>query len=274
MKYRGHAIGIVLLAGALAACSSSASKSAAPGGSSTTARQPTTTVPAHCVSPDTGTPVATRVPGIASDWTLTSFDDAKIRMHWFPAPTATAAHPEPTILMGPGWGESGDTNTTTVGLFGSVGIGSLNHDGYNVLTWDPRGFGKSTGTVETDSANFEGRDVEKMLDWVATQPIAQLDGPTDPRVGMAGGSYGGGIQLIVAAEDCRVDAIVPMIAWHSLVTSLDKANTPKTGWGGLLTSATAGRSVNPHITSANTASQTTGVISGDDLFWFESAWAG
>ena len=40
---------------------------------------------------------------------------------------------------------------------------------------------------------------------------------------MVGGSYGGGIQLVTAATDCRVDAIVPTIAWHSLATSLDKA---------------------------------------------------
>ena len=33
--------------------------------------------------------------------------------------------PEPTVLMGPGWGQAGDTNTQTVGLFGSLGIGTL-----------------------------------------------------------------------------------------------------------------------------------------------------
>ena len=33
---------------------------------------------------------------------------------------------------------------------------------------------------------------------------------------MVGGSYGGGIQIVTAAIDCRVDAIVPIIAWHSL----------------------------------------------------------
>ena len=43
---------------------------------------------------------------------------------------------------------------------------------------------------------FEAKDVQWMLDWVATQPGVRLDGPGDPRVGMAGGSYGGGIQLI------------------------------------------------------------------------------
>ena len=62
---------------------------------------------------------------------------------------------------------------------------------------------------------------------------------------MVGGSYGGGIQLVTAATDCRVDAIVPTIAWHSLVTSLDKADTVKIGWSDLLTSLSARRPRRP-----------------------------
>ncbi|MCU1465758.1 MAG: X-Pro dipeptidyl-peptidase family [Actinomycetia bacterium] len=189
-------------------------------------------------------------------------------MHWFRALGASAAHPAPSVLMGPGWGQAGDTNTSGVGLFGSLGIGELQKAGYNVLTWDPRGFGQSTGTVETDSADFEGRDVEKMLDWLTTQPGVLLDGPRDPRVGMAGGSYGGGIQLIAAAIDCRVDAITPMIAWHSLTTSLYKAQTPKNGWSGLLTAVTKGRSVDPHIPHAYQVSITTEILGADDRAWF------
>jgi ABC-2 type transport system ATP-binding protein len=262
--------GIALLVALFgAACSSSAAKSTPAASSSTTPSPTTAPTPGPCKPPNAGGPVAvSNVPGVASDLTLTSFDGAKIRMHWFPAPTASAAQPLPTVLMGPGWGQAGDTNTTAVGLFGSLGIGALQKAGYNVLTWDPRGFGLSTGTVETDSADFEGRDVEKMLDWVATQKGVLLDGPRDPRVGMAGGSYGGGIQFIAAAIDCRVDAITPMIAWHSLTTSLLKADTPKNGWSGLLTTVTKGRKVDPHIPHAYQSSVTTGIIDADDRAWF------
>jgi ABC-2 type transport system ATP-binding protein len=259
----------LLVALGSAACSSSASKAAPTASSSTTPAPTTAPRPGPCNPPNAGGPVAvTKVPGVASDLTLTSFDGAKIRLHWFPAPGASAAQPLPTVLMGPGWGSPGDTNTKAIGLFGSLGIGALQKAGYNVLTWDPRGFGQSTGTVETDSADFEGRDVEKMLDWVATQKEVLLDGPRDPRVGMAGGSYGGGIQLIAAAIDCRVDAITPMIAWHSLTTSLFKADTPKNGWSGLLTTVTKGRTVDPHIPHAYQASITTGIIDADDRAWF------
>ena len=54
---------------------------------------------------------------------------------------------------------------------------------------------------------------------------------------MVGASYGGGIQLVTAAIDKRVDAIVPTIAWNNLNTSLYKSGAPKTSWGALLTAA-------------------------------------
>ncbi len=203
---------------------------------------------------------------------MTSFDGTRIRVHWFPNPHATAAAPRPTILKGPGWSSPGDTDTKTRGngLFGDVNIANLWAAGYNVLTWDPRGFGKSDGVVSSDAPDIEGRDVQVLLDWVAAQPKVQLDGPGDPRVGMVGGSYGGGIQLVVAAIDCRVDAIVPTIAWHSLTTSLYKAQTVKQGWGDLLYSSAKGRRLDPHITSAHDRGDATGTIDAADVAWFAS----
>jgi ABC-2 type transport system ATP-binding protein len=257
----------LLFVGALAACSSSAPKSDAPTSSSSTT--PSRATPAACSPPAApASVVTTKVTGVASDWDLSSFDGTKIRLHWFPAPRASAARRAPTVFMGPGWGLAGDTNTSGAAIFGAASIGSLWQSGYNVLTWDPRGFGQSGGTVEVDSAQFEGRDVQRLIDWVATQPVAQRDGRNDPRMGMVGGSYGGGIQLIAASLDCRIDAIVPEVAWHSLTTSLYKANTPKNGWSEILVGLTRGRSVDPHIPHAYEASITTGVIDQDDRTWF------
>src|SRR2546423_85420 len=79
---------------------------------------------------------------------------------------------------GPGSSTSGDTQTqgTSAGaLFGVPGIANFIDHGYNVLTWDPRGFGQSGGTVEIDDPRYEVRDVQALIDWVAKQPEAQLD---------------------------------------------------------------------------------------------------
>jgi ABC-2 type transport system ATP-binding protein len=180
-----------------------------------------------------------RLPYVRSDYDLTSFDGTTIRIHWFPDPLGPAGRSHPTVLMGPGWGSSGDTDTSQAGIQGALSIAQLWHGGFNVLTWDPRGFGHSGGEAEVDSPNDEGRDVSAMLNWVAQQADVQLDQPGVPRVGMVGESYGGGVQFAAAERDCRIDAIAPTIAWHSLGTSLDKNQTPKTGWGNILSSVSS-----------------------------------
>jgi ABC-2 type transport system ATP-binding protein len=159
---------------------------------------------------------------LARDDSITSFDGTRIVLSFFGAEGLQPGQKAPTVLVGPGWGVPRDTdeNSQTVAAFGAVGLGPLRAAGYNVLTWDPRGFGQSGGTVEADSPDFEARDASALISYVARQPEAQLDKAGDPRVGMAGASYGGGIQLVTAAIDRRVDAITPDIAWNSLVTIL------------------------------------------------------
>src|SRR5829696_8981083 len=75
----------------------------------------------------------------ARDFTVRSFDQTPINAHFFPANGEKA----PTVLVGPGWSMAGETdqNSTSEELFGGVGLGALRKAGYNVLTWDPRGFG-------------------------------------------------------------------------------------------------------------------------------------
>ncbi len=219
----------------------------------------------RCTVKRTAPPAVVPVPGVPGDYTMTSFDGAQIRLHWYPLDRRA-----PVVLNGPGWGQAGATRDSGTGLFGDTPLAKLQQEGYHVLTWDPRGFGKSTGTITVDAANREGRDVRRMLDWLATQKDVRLDAPGDPRVGMVGGSYGGGIQLVTAATDCRVDAIVPTIAWNSLATSLDKSDTVKIGWSNTLYGAAAGRSLDPHITAAYQEGQADGVISPANRAWFVS----
>ena len=112
-------------------------------------------------------------------------------------------------------------------------MGTLLKNGYNVVTWDPRGEWSSGGILQIDHPEFEGKDMQAIISWVAQQPEAAFDlgSTTDPQIGMVGISYGGGIQLVTAAIDDRVDAIVPTIAWNNLNTALAKNGAPKTSWG-------------------------------------------
>jgi ABC-2 type transport system ATP-binding protein len=162
----------------------------------------------------------------ARDVVVTSFDGTRIVAHFY---DAAVPGPAPTVLVGPGYGKAGN-NSPTLDLSDIIGTATLRQHGYNVLTWDPRGFGGSSGSVTFDSPAAEARDVSALIDYVAAQPDAVLDAPGDPRIGMSGFSYGGAIQLVSAAIDPRIDAIVPEGAWHSLLTSLFKDGAVKLGW--------------------------------------------
>ncbi len=225
--------------------------------------------PPECEQEPTASPVeAEPVPDVETDLTVTSFDGTGIRVHWFPTPEASADEPAPTILMGPGWAQPGDVSTDGDVLFGALGISAMNERGINVLTWDPRGFGESTGQANVNSPEHEGRDAQVLLDWVAEQPEALLDRDGDPRVGMAGFSYGGGIQLVLAAIDCRVDVLVPGIAWNSLVTSLGKNETLKAGWAGLLVDIVTPEQVHPFVIAAYEEGVDTAQVSDEHREWF------
>jgi ABC-2 type transport system ATP-binding protein len=232
--------------------------------------------------------VASVVPATveARDFVMPSFDGTPIVGHFLPAAGLKPGERAPVVLKGPGWGSAGESDENAGSdPAGTIGVGPLRAGGYNVITWDPRGFGGSGDVAHVDGPDFEARDVQALLDLAAGQPEVQLDGPRDPRAGMVGGSYGGGIQLVTAAIEPRLDAIVPDIAWNSLVSSLYKANAFKTGWGaalygaGLATGVAAGAfspagtqtgSYDPHIHQAYVEGNTTGVLSKDSFDWFAS----
>ena len=200
------------------------------------------------------------------DVKVISFDGTPIYVHFFPAQGVAKGTQAPTILNGPGLGLPGETNPTAVNnpfLPNQViGMAPLLQDGYNVVTWDPRGEWSSGGRLEIDSPEFEGQDMQAIISWLAQQPEVQLDAPNDPRIGMVGASYGGGIQLVTAAIDKRADAIVPTIAWNNLNTSLYKSGAPKTSWGALLTAALilTGAQVDPQIYTAVATALLTGSL--------------
>lgn len=232
------------------------------------------------------TVLATAPVADARDFVVESFDGTRIVGAFFPAEGLKPGETAPTVLKGHGWGGSHETNPGAgSAAAGSIGLGPLRKAGYNVLTWDARGFGASGGTVSVDGPDFEGRDVSALLDFVAKQPESLNDDATDPRVGMVGSSYGGGIQLVAAGLDRRLDAIVPDIAWNSLVTSLYKDDTFKSGWGDVLYGAGVPTSLapglvaptglqsgnlDPRITQAFVEGTTTGAISDASKAFFAS----
>ncbi|GIF11136.1 alpha/beta fold hydrolase [Actinoplanes teichomyceticus] len=145
----------------------------------------------------------------------------------------------PAVLLAHGFGGSKDSVRPDAE--------SLAERGYAVLTWTARGFGRSTGEIHLDSPDYEVRDAQRLLDWLAQRPEVRTDAPGDPRVGVVGGSYGGALALLLAGQDRRVDAIVPSITWNDLShaflpQSADTADTGvfKKGWAGVFFGASAG----------------------------------
>jgi ABC-2 type transport system ATP-binding protein len=216
--------------------------------------------------------LATAAPAAARDVVIKSFDGTELHASFFPATGKKAGKRAPTILQTHGWGQSRDKTGDSASAIGTGNVGTrpLRRAGFNVLTWDSRGFGESGGTVEVDYRRFEGRDVKVLLNWLARQPEAKLDRRGDPRVGMHGVSYAGGIELVAAAIDKRIDAIVPTIAWNSLLTSLYKEETVKGGWASLLYAAGQTGRLDDHIRSAFASGATTGTLSAEDRAWFKS----
>jgi ABC-2 type transport system ATP-binding protein len=97
---------------------------------------------------------------------------------------------------------------------------SLAEHGYVVLAYTARGFGRSGGLIHLDSPSYEVADAGRLVSYLATLPQVIKDAPGDPRVGVAGASYGGGLALLLSAYDKRVDAVGADITWNDLAQAL------------------------------------------------------
>jgi ABC-2 type transport system ATP-binding protein len=153
-----------------------------------------------------------------------SFDmpGAKIDTSYF---TPGGAGQRPAVLLGHGFGGSKDDVRAQAE--------SLARAGYAVLTWSARGFGESTGKIGLNDPDAEVADVSRLIDWLAKRPEVRLDKDGDPRVGIAGASYGGAIALLAAGHDDRVDAITPRITYWNLADALFPDGVYKKLWSGI-----------------------------------------
>ena len=123
-----------------------------------------------------------------------------------------ARTPAPAVLLAHGFGGS------------KADLGpearSLAEHGYVVLTYTARGFGRSGGLIHLDAPAYEVADAKDLVSYLATLPEVLTDAKGDPRVGVAGSSYGGALALLLGAYDPRVDAIGADITWNDLAQSL------------------------------------------------------
>lgn len=133
---------------------------------------------------------------------------------------ATPTSPQPAIIFGHGFGN----NKLSLELTSLADFFARN--GYIALTLTSQGFGGSGGCIRLNSFDYDVKDVMQiidnvledpsfMVDGIAVAPLVEQDG-LGARVGMMGGSYGGGITQNVAVSDPRVRAIVPGRTWNAL----------------------------------------------------------
>ncbi|GAA2718410.1 alpha/beta fold hydrolase [Micromonospora olivasterospora] len=171
---------------------------------------------------------------------------------------ASAGHRVPAVLLAHGFGGTKDSVRSDAE--------DLAARGYAVLTWTARGFGRSGGQIHLDSPDHEVRDAQRLLDWLAARPEVRTDAGGDPRVGVVGGSYGGGLALLLAAQDRRVDAIVPMITWNDLSRAFLPESTGKPategvfkkGWAGIFFGGGGNAGSGPAGLSGGSAAQPEG----------------
>jgi len=160
----------------------------------------TTGTPAHAAEEDL------RLPGGPMSATVATPVELDARL-WLPSQV-----PAPAVILAHGFGGSKDSVSAQAQV--------LADRGFVVLAYSARGFGTSTGLISVNAPAFEVADARTLIDFLGKRPEVLQDGPQDPRVGIAGGSYGGALALLTAGYDDRVDAVAADITWNDLQTSL------------------------------------------------------
>jgi ABC-2 type transport system ATP-binding protein len=123
--------------------------------------------------------------------------------------------PAPAVIVSPGFGQT-ERDVATDARY-------LARHGFVALAWTMRGFqlfNTQGGRIALDAPDTEVQDLKGLITLLSRRKDVLQDAPGDPRVGLMGESYGGGVALMGASLDKRVDAIVPGITWSSLRSSL------------------------------------------------------
>lgn len=196
----------------------------------------------------TASAAAGDAPAVHRQDAVLDMPDAGIDTSYFTAGGGEAGGKKrPAVLLGHGFGGSKDDVRAQAE--------QLARDGYAVLTWSARGFGRSGGRIGLNDPEHEVKDVSRLIDWLATRPEVLLDGDGDPRVGVSGASYGGAVSLLAAGYDRRVDAIAPQITYWNLADSLFPEGVFKKLWSGIFFTTGAAGGMQPSQPSSETTSQ-------------------
>jgi ABC-2 type transport system ATP-binding protein len=140
-------------------------------------------------------------------------------------------------LAGPSEPDSIDS-TRSIGVRTGDHVRFLWEAGYAVVSVDQRGFGRgddnddgNSGALQILDPDYEIQDAIDVLDWVeAHVPNISRDDTGNIIAAAIGSSYGGGFQVQLAALDNRLDALVPIDSWHSLLQSLVPNQVIKKGY--------------------------------------------
>jgi ABC-2 type transport system ATP-binding protein len=115
--------------------------------------------------------------------------------------------PAPAVLLAHGFGGTKDS------VAGQAR--ALAQDGFVVLTYTARGFGRSGGLIHLDSLRYEVHDASLLVTYLSGLP--QVD---RSRIAVAGASYGGALALLLAGTDRRIKAVAADITWNDLTHAL------------------------------------------------------
>ncbi len=131
------------------------------------------------------------------------------------------ATPAPAVLLAHGFAGSKQSVAEEAQMLADAG--------FVVLAYSARGFGRSTGLISVNAPEFEVADASALIDHLAGLGTVEKESSGDPVVGVAGGSYGGALALLLAGYDRRVDAVVADITWNDLESSLFGQGMRNTG---------------------------------------------
>ncbi len=119
--------------------------------------------------------------------------------------------PAPAVLLAHGFG--GDKDSV------SSEATTLAQHGYVVLAYTARGFGNSGGNIHLDAPAYEVKDARLLVSYLASRSEVQKKNGK-PQIAVAGGSYGGGLALLLAGTDSRITAVAADITWNDLSQAL------------------------------------------------------